>query len=146
MVGAGEFVRAVVQSLKPFSAIMKAGKVNTRELKTFNLADLCNTFQNLICPFIILCIELVGTEAILTGGGTDDVLIIYVQGDSVPVRHLLRQNGAAVGLDLLLMPVAVNNAVELDTVEAEQRFDITFRAERGGIDPYLTSLRLKIPD
>ena len=55
------------------------------------LPDVIRLLNDLLSPVVILGIQLVGPEAELAGGGTNDLFIIDVQGDPVALGKLLGQ-------------------------------------------------------
>lgn len=72
------------------------------------LPDVIRLLNDLLSPVVILGIQLVGPEAELAGGGTDDFLIVDVQGDAVAVGKFLGQGFPVVPLYFLQMPCAID--------------------------------------
>ncbi len=102
-----------------------------------------NDFFN---PLVVLRVELIGPEAVLSAPGTDDGLIVHVQGDAVIIRHLLGEYRFLVALDLPEMPLRVDDPVKTDVIEPEQPPDIRLGTEGGGIDPDLVAQTLQLTD
>ncbi len=71
------------------------------------LPDAVRLLNDLLPPVVILGVQLVSPEAELACGGTDDLLIINVQGDPVAVGKLLGQGFLIIPLYLLQVTGAV---------------------------------------
>ena len=112
----------------------------------FDFADPVRLFDDLFLPVIVLAVQLIRPETVLAGGGTNDFLVVDMQGDPVTVRQFLGQDRFVVPLDLLQVAVSVDDAVKADAVAPEEPADIPFRPEGGGVDPDLIPLDLEFPD
>ena len=97
----------------------------------FNFTDMLRRTEDLILPVVILGVELICPEAVLTGSGADHLLVIDMEGNPVTVRQLLRQNRMIVPLDFFHVALPVDDAVETDAIAAEQPSNIPGGAEGG---------------
>ena len=83
------------------------------------LPDAVRLLNDLLPPVVILGVQLVSPEAELACGGTDDLLIINVQGDPVAVGKLLGQGFLIIPLYLL----QVTGAIDFTELFVQERLE-----------------------
>ena len=84
------------------------------------LPDVIRLLNDLLSPVVILGIQLVGPEAELAGGGTNDLFIIDVQGDPVAIGKLLGQGFLVAPLYLL----QVTGAIDFTELFVQERLEL----------------------
>jgi hypothetical protein len=94
-------------------------------LDPFHLLDLLRALDNLFLPVVILGIQLERPESVLTGCGTDYLLIVNMQRNTVSVRQFLRQRCFVVALDFLQVACSVDYSVKPYAGAMAQAADIT---------------------